>query len=132
LINRADACWKRSAPAGLNHGLDVVPRAGKHCFDRTIAAIAHPATQAPPTGLVFDEGPIADALHLPMHNDMADDNVAAHARSPASITHAPVQRDTARFIFERLARQNVIVSALADVDARRQPIYPQCVRTTQS
>jgi hypothetical protein len=60
--------------------------------------------------LIFDERPVADTLHLTTHNNMAD-NVAAHTSSPASIS--------------------VIVSALADVDARGQPVCSQCDRTTQ-
>ena len=90
LIERVDARQTRAAPAGFDHLGDDARLAGEHRLNRAIAAIAHPALQPAPERLALDEGAEADALHAPAHDHVAND---AHARSPASMMRAPVQRD---------------------------------------
>ena len=75
----------------------VLPR--KHRLHRTVAAIAHPPLQAALERLVLDKGAKADALHAPVHGDVAD---RAHLVSPTSMTRAPVQRDVDQRSTERM------------------------------
>ena len=101
MIERINSRKGWTAPAGYNHSFDSGTRASEDCLDGAIAAIAHPTMQPAPVRLVLDKGPITDALYLTAHYNMAND-VAAHARSPASKMCAPAQREVDQRSTERI------------------------------
>jgi hypothetical protein len=67
LIERIDTGARRTGATGFDHFDDRFLGANKHCFNRSIAAVAHPATQATLQRVMLDESAVTDALHTAAH-----------------------------------------------------------------
>jgi hypothetical protein len=62
-LNAGHSGSRRANPAGIDHCLDTIQRAGKNRFHLTVAPVSHPTIQADRTRLADSPPPIPDTLN---------------------------------------------------------------------
>jgi hypothetical protein len=90
-VDRSNARTQRTLSARLNHSADRINGANKHSFDRTVAAIPHPAGEAPRHRCLRDPGAETDALNAPAHEH------PAHGGTSRAQRISPLSRDRTAF-----------------------------------
>jgi hypothetical protein len=73
LGDHLDACHprrRRALFAASEHFGDTIRIAGEYRLNRPVAAVAHPAVEAQPRGLVLDPRPETNPLHAALYADV--------------------------------------------------------------